>query len=323
MLLLPFLVFHAFKRFMPLSWAMVLALGFAATPLGTVLGSSFYMYTKWAARGFADPLAYALFLAGFILLVWRAPDDRDRPLSYAFWGAFLLALATLTRPNLVLAVGVIMTGATLMALWRRQLGAAATLVAGFAVFLLSPLHNWLFSGTFVLLTDTANMPVSLVVPPSTYLTAVLELLQLNFAGEHVARATKRLVEWFSTPSELAALIPVHLAAFAILFRVMLARRFEPWLRLTALATLAQSGIGFTYNMWGRYHFLTWLLESLVVAAWLHAEGLALIQQRWPRLYDWVAQHPLSQWSARTVARMQDAFGFGETLGRPASANSPA
>jgi hypothetical protein len=309
MLVLPFLVFGAFKRLMPLSWALLLALGFVATPLGTLLGSSFYMYTKWAARGFADPLAYALFLAGFILLIGRAGND-ERPVSHTFWGSFLLALAVLTRPNLVLAVGVVMAGATLMALWRRQAATVVAFFAGFAVFLLSPLHNWMFSGTFVLLTNTAGMPVSLVVPPWPYVAAIGELLRLDFSGDNLARVTRRLIEWFSTPSEIPVFIPLHLAVFAILFRVMFSARFEPWLRLTALATLAQSGIGFTYNMFGRYHFLTWLLESLVVAAWLHAEGLALFARRWPQLYQRVARHPVAERLNGLVARTCEVFGFG-------------
>ena len=141
------------------------------------------------------------------------------------------------------------------------------------------------------------------------MAAIGELLRLDFGGENLARVTRRLIEWFSTPSELALFVPLHLAVFAILFRVVFYSRFDPWLRLTALATLAQSGIGFTYNMFGRYHFLTWLLESLVVAAWLHAEGLTWIERRWPQLYQRAAQHPATARLGRLVARTRGVFGF--------------
>jgi hypothetical protein len=196
-----------------------------------------------------------------------------------------------------------------MAMWRRQAAAVIACFAGFAVILLSPFHNWIFGGKLVLLTDSGNMSVSLVVPPSTYASAILELLRLDFSGENFSRATRRLVEWFSTPSEIAVFIPLHLAVFAILFRVVFSARFEPWLRIVALATLAQSGIGFTYNMFGRYHFLTWLLESLVVTAWFHAEGLALVARRWPRFYEKIAGHPLTARLAGVISRACELFGF--------------
>ena len=70
-LLLPFLAFAMFRRFLPLRWALALTLVFAAVPIGVVFGSSLVQYVKWAARGFADPAAYVIFLAGFVLLVGR------------------------------------------------------------------------------------------------------------------------------------------------------------------------------------------------------------------------------------------------------------
>src|SRR6266700_5819591 len=71
-LLLPFLVFALFRRFLPLRWALALTLVFAAVPVGVLFGSSLVQYVKWAARGFADPAAYIFFLAAFVLLLGRA-----------------------------------------------------------------------------------------------------------------------------------------------------------------------------------------------------------------------------------------------------------
>src|SRR6266516_63353 len=68
-LLLPFLVFALTRRFLPLTWAIALTLMFAAIPVGVGFGSSLLQYVKWAARGFADPAAYILFLSGFVLLL--------------------------------------------------------------------------------------------------------------------------------------------------------------------------------------------------------------------------------------------------------------
>src|SRR5262245_7373113 len=70
-LLLPFLVFGLFRRFLPLAWAVALTAIFAAIPVGVGFGSSLVQYVKWASRGFADPAAYVLFLAAYVLLLPR------------------------------------------------------------------------------------------------------------------------------------------------------------------------------------------------------------------------------------------------------------
>ncbi|MFX9065702.1 hypothetical protein ABTN38_20320, partial [Acinetobacter baumannii] len=69
MLALPFLVFLAFKRFFSARAALGFTLVFIAIPVGAVFGTSFFNYAKWAARGFADPAAAALFIGGFVLLL--------------------------------------------------------------------------------------------------------------------------------------------------------------------------------------------------------------------------------------------------------------
>ena len=66
--------------------------------------------------------------------------------------------------------------------------------------------------------------------------------------------------------------PLHAAAIVVLVRVVLWRRAEPWLRLTAGATLVQQAVGLFYASAGRYYYLTWLLTFLVVAVWVHGEG---------------------------------------------------
>ncbi|TMJ92006.1 MAG: hypothetical protein E6G76_01680 [Alphaproteobacteria bacterium] len=91
-LLLPFLVFALFRRFVPLAWALALTAIFAAIPVGVGFGSSLVQYVKWASRGFADPAAYVLFLAAFVLLLprtrllGRRTRSAPSPLAGEGWG---------------------------------------------------------------------------------------------------------------------------------------------------------------------------------------------------------------------------------------------
>ena len=75
------------------------------------------------------------------------------------------------------------------------------------------------------------------------------------------------------------MIPLNAAAVATLVRVGFAGRFDPWLRLIALATLLEHGTGVCYANWDRYHLVTWLLTALVAIVWLREEGLPWIRKR--------------------------------------------
>jgi hypothetical protein len=302
-LLLPFLVFAMFRRFLPLRWALALTLVFAAVPIGVLFGSSLVQYVKWAARGFADPAAYICFLGAFVLLVGRAGTRaHDRP-GPAFGAGLLFALALFVRPNIAPAAGILLAGAAGAALWQREYRRFAGLCIGFAPVLGMALHNWVYGGTFVPFTSTAAHPGALVMPPSAYVAAFAELAQFHLAGEHVVRALRQLAGWLAGPSELALMAPLDVAALAVLVRVAIWGNVDPWLRLTAWATLAQQSVGMFYASAGRYYYLTWLLTLLVVAVWVHDEGLELLRRRFPDVSKRVANHPASLALARGLDRM--------------------
>jgi hypothetical protein len=304
-LILPFLVFALFRRFLPLTWALALTLVFAAVPVGVLFGSSLVQYIKWAARGFADPAAYIFFLAAFVLLLGRPGEGpRDR-FARAFGAGLLFALALFVRPNIAPAAGILLAGAGLAALAQREFRRVAGLVVGFAAVLGMALHNFIYGGVLVLFTTTAELPRLLLMPPSAYLAALAELAHLNFAGEYVARARHQIAGWLAGPSEAIAMAPLSAVAILVLVRVVLWRGAESWLRLTAFATLAQHGVALFYPGDGRYHYLTWLLTLLVVAAWVHGEVLPTVRRWFPRFTQRVAKHPASLALARGLARMSE------------------
>jgi hypothetical protein len=95
-------------------------------------------------------------------------------------------------------------------------------------------------------------------------------------------------------------------ALAVVVRVALRRGFDPWLRLTAYASLAQQCVNLFFLTYGRYYYLTWLLTLLVVAVWLHDEGLALLRQWFPvtaKRVASLAQHPACVAVSRALDRL--------------------
>jgi hypothetical protein len=320
----PLLVFALFRRFLTPRWALVIVLAFVATPAGALFGSSLFYYVVWAARGFADPFAFILLFAALVLVV--PPRTGGVPgAGRVFASGLLFAAATFCRPNLALASGVMVAGAGLMWLWQRQFGRAVALAAGFAALAVSPLHNYVFGHSLVLFTSSASLPQTLLMPPLDYARAALELLTLDFGGDHVKRAAVQLGRWLSGPQEWLFTVPLHALGVATLVRVgLFGSRFDPWLRLIALATLLQHGIGISYINFVRYNLGTWLLTLLVAAAWLQGEGLALLGQAMPRLENAWQRNALVRRLADGIDDLAGILGLQDPAGpgkMPAARNA--
>jgi hypothetical protein len=218
-------------------------------------------------------------------------------------------MAAFCRPNFVLAGGTMVLAAVLMGLAQKQVMRALAVVLGFAALAVSPLHNYVFGNSTIPFTDNVAHVDLLKVSPREYFLAVGELVRLDFAGDHLRRAVVQVASWWSGAHRIPAAIPLHAAAVLILAYVgFLGRRFDPWLRVMALATLLQHGVAACYLNNARYHVGTWLLTSLVVVVWLQVQGLA-----------WLSPATRSRWAARWgirhvkrgLARLEGTFGLSE------------
>ena len=306
-LLFPFLVYALFRRFLPERWSLTLILFFVAIPVGTLFGTSFVQYEQWAARGFADPASYILFVAGTVLIVPAQSDER-RKFCRAFFGALLLALGIFMKPIVAPAAAVLLGGAGVAALYLRQWARLAGLCIGFLPVFSMALHNWVYGHVFVLFSTNAGHAAVLVMPPSAYAAAAHDLATLALNGEHLRRLLFQLGQWLSGPAESYATIPLNAAGVVILVYVVVrGRQFDPWLRLIGAAALAQHIVALFYTAaTARYHYLTWFLTMLVVAVWFHRVGFDWLKRRFPALWRQFAVHPWSQRLASGLAWLQKA-----------------
>ena len=286
----------------------MIVLLFVATPAGALFGSSLFYYVVWAGRGFADPFAFILLFAALVLMV---PKEREMPpgAPRVFAAGVLLAAATFCRPNLVLASAVLVGGAAIMWLWQRQLLRAVALGAGFGALVVAPLHNYVFGQVLTPFTTSANLPQTLLMPPLDYARAAVEVATLNFGGDHVKRAIVQLGHWLSGPQDWLVTVPFHAFGIATLLRVgLFGSRFDPWLRLIALATLLQHGIGISYINFVRYNLGTWLLTLLVATAWVQDEGVAVLEKTMPRLCEAFRRNALVRRLASGIDDLAAALG---------------
>jgi hypothetical protein len=292
---------------LPERWSLALIFIFVAIPAGTLFGTSFVQYEQWASRGFADPAAYILFVAGLVLIVSARPDER-RNICRAFFGALLLALGIFMKPIVAPAAAVLLGGAGVAALYWRQWARLAGLCIGFLPVFSMAVHNWVYGHVFVLFSANAEHAALLVMPPSAYAAAAHELATLALNGEHLRRLLVQLGQWLSGPAESYATIPLNAAGVVILaYVVTRGRQFDPWLRLIGAAALAQHIVALFYSAaTARYHYLAWFLTMLVVAVWVHQVGIGWLKLRFPALWRQFAVHPWSQRLASGLAWLQKA-----------------
>jgi hypothetical protein len=293
MLMLPLVVFGAFRRFFTPRAALGLALIFVAVPIGTLFGSTYIHYAKWAARGFADPAAAALFIAALVVLIGRIQAGSDSRFGPALGAGFLFALELWVRPNLAPAAGILLGGAGLAALWQWQIARVVGLCAGFLPVLGMALHNWVFGHALVLFSSNATITQAIPMPPTAYVDALGELLRLDLAGAHVRMWLLQWARWLAGPSESFLMIPLDAAAIVVLFRVAARQAFDPWLRLIAVAALVQHTVAWFYLSSDRYYYLVWFLTLLVCAVWVRDEGFGMLQRRLPRVAKALQHHPAS------------------------------
>ncbi len=275
---------------------------FVLIPVGGLFGTTFFQYVKWTARGFADPAAYTFFIAGLVLLVGRSPADTDRRFAPALAAGLMFALALFMRPIVAPAVAVLLTGAAIMALRRRDVLRVVGLCLGFLPTFAMTLHNWVFGGVLVLFSANAGHPQVFVTPPAVYLAAARDLFTLDIAGESVVRVLRQIADWLSGPAEHVATIPLNAAGVAILVRVALARRFDVRVRLMAGAALAQHLVGLTHVPTARYYYVAWFMTLVVSAVWTRDEGLPWLKTRAPGRFS-------------RIERSHLFVGFGDGLDR--------
>lgn len=304
-LLFPFLVYGLFRRFLPTRWSLALILLFVATPIGTLFGTSLVQYEQWASRGFADPAAYILFVAGVLLVVSRS--TKSEGFVQPFLAALLLALAIFMKPVIAPAAAVLLGGAGIATLYLRQWSRLVGLCVGFLPVFSMALHNWVFGHVFVLFSSNAQGSDLLVMPPSAYVGVMHELVALDLHGEYLKRFFLQIAHWLSGPAESYATIPLNAAGVAILIYVVVrGRQFDPWLRLIGASAIAQHAVAFFYTAaTARYHFLTWFLTMLIVMVWWQQVGIDWLKRGYPLLSERFAKHPWSRWLASGLDRLQN------------------
>jgi len=279
LLFLSLAVFHLLTPLIGPAWAWAGTAYFLAAPAGNL---SFLQYLILAKNGYGETVATCLFFAGLAAL-FRQSAKNPSSRAILFGAGACLAAAVFIRPNFALAAataGLIFTAR----LWIAQkTKPALSLVAGLALGLWMPWHNWHYGEEFYLISKS-GATIMIGPTPSTYLHALQEWVSSAQPAENLATARRQVSAWLGTSAITLNLLPrwvspvFHglklLALFltaAVFCRGLLRRTWlRPAVVLSAVALAAHLPMFFVSYTDSRYAFLGWDLSLLTLLVWAHA-----------------------------------------------------
>lgn len=224
--LLPWFVYLLIRQLGGLLPAIAGTAFFLLCPTGSL---SFAQYIQNAKLGYAEAAGFGALILGASLLVQSQPAwGGRRSRSSAFVGGACLACAFFLRPNLALA-SLVLGGASVVVAWRdRDPTTVAAAAAGLAIALWMPVHNYLYGGEFVLMTQ-AGATISLPLSPLTYLKALGEIAIGRWGGEYVTLTATQVTTWLGATPRFPVAFLARLSVPFLVFR---------WLTLAVTVAVA-------------------------------------------------------------------------------------
>lgn len=251
-------VLYKLVRYVSAPWLGLFLAGFLFLGIGASFGLDFYAYTYWMLRGFAEPLAYMLFLLAIFYGLHAA--DRLSMRDAALCG-LLVFVAVFLRTNLAIAA-VVLLAVLAFHLSFRSPRMLMPLASTSALTLLIPLHNIYFGKRLVLLTSVVDNRLTLVMPPGVYVRAIADILTGNTGSPSVDQMLAHFNLWLGTER---GSVPVHAAALAaLLWATIAATTFT--VRLLGIVTCALQCTLMFWRPESRFGLLAWLMTVITILA---------------------------------------------------------
>jgi hypothetical protein len=258
---LPIAVYAVLKELAPPRIGFVFAAAFVATAFFLphfVLG--FRPFIQFAEQGYPDTLGYLFFL---IAVAHGFRTARELNALPAIATGFLFALAVFVRPNLVIGAAVFLSLLGLLLVGKKQWQTLFCVSLGVAPAFLITVHNYVFGGRLVLLTDAAFIKENLFLTPSQYVSALAWGLSGGGSLANFELAKQHLTEWLM-------ILPGHhanwLNQLLLIAPVLLC--FVPqqtWRVRTLVATaLALHSALWFWHAYDRYALLAWMLTLIAL-----------------------------------------------------------
>jgi hypothetical protein len=273
---------------------------FVAIPIGVLFGSASCNMSNGRRAG--SPIPPPISFSGGTCSSSRH-TERPRAAFAVAWGAAFSLRSRCWSAQYRAPRGVLLAGSGIAALCQRSFAPER------------PLHQLsagsrggaqlaLWRGLGVVYHDRRPPRRALVMPPSAYAAALAELIHFGFGGRMsvapCGNSARRAARTIRVLSHGAGEYRRHRGGHPH----GIVEEVDPWLRLTALATLINKGT--LFMRLARYYYLTWLLTLLITTGRMQREGLVLFQRRFPGLAAQFAKHPARLAVARLLRQAAGA-----------------
>ena len=165
---LPFLIRKLLIIYLSKKMTYLLLFSFLLFPIMHHMGFSFYQYIRYTSKVFAEPVAYTIFIFGFIRLVYYYGNKSEYVNSLPFT-TFILCLSCLLRPNLSPSCFILLIIPYIDLLIKKDFRNTLLMsIFGFTIFL-PFLHNYYFGNKLILFTSAVFAEQNIKMNISDYI----------------------------------------------------------------------------------------------------------------------------------------------------------
>ena len=255
---LPFLIRNLLKIYLSKKITYILLFSFLFFPIMHHMGFSLYQYIRYSSKVFAEPIAYTMFLFGFIRLVYYFQNKElyanTLPLT-----CLVICLSCFLRPNLAPSSFFLLIIPYLETLFKRKYKIIFLFSLSGSFIFLPLIHNLYFGGQLILFTSAVFTDANIKITLVDYFKF---LTSFDLASEKKTMIIEIIKNFFN---------PFEIHKYFILLGVLLAFKLK-YLKKTFLTPLyiviiSQFILFLFLNPGPRYTWIFWLV-SLVLSMYI-------------------------------------------------------
>ncbi len=166
---LPFLIRNLLITYLSKKMTYILLFSFLLFPIMHHMGFSFYQYIRYTSKVFAEPVAYTIFIFGFIRLVYYYENKSNHVNSLPFT-TLILCLSCLLRPNLSPSCFILLIIPYIDLIIKKDFRNTLFMsLFGLTIFL-PFFHNYYFGNKLILFTSAVFAEQNIKMNISDYIT---------------------------------------------------------------------------------------------------------------------------------------------------------
>ena len=175
---LPFIIRNFLSIYLSKKIVLVLITSFLLLPLMHHMGFSYFQFYRYFTKVFAEPIAYTIFLIGFVRLIYYF-DKKELLYNTLPLTCLILVAACVMRPNLTISCFFLLLIPFYDLIKSQQFKILIVFCAAGSVIFLPLLHNYYFGGSLVLFAGFAFDAVNIKITLEDYF-ALLTTLNIEF-----------------------------------------------------------------------------------------------------------------------------------------------